>query len=66
VRTCRASSANSIDLKQNTIGLEEVNDGVWSIYLCNVLLARLDERGLSGLDAQGTHGKADLYTQWHK
>ena len=31
-------------LKQNLIGLEEVDDGVWSIYLCNVLLARLDER----------------------
>ncbi len=31
-------------LKQNLIGLEETGDGVWSIYLCNVLLARLDER----------------------
>jgi len=31
-------------LKQNLIGLEETDDGVWSIYLCNVLLARLDER----------------------
>ena len=37
-----ASAATS--LKQNLIGLEEVDDGVWSIYLCNVLLARLDER----------------------
>ena len=33
-------------LKQNLIGLEEVDDGVWSIYLCNVLLARLDERDM--------------------
>jgi putative transposase len=31
-------------LKQNLIGLDEVDDGVWSIYLCNVLLARVDER----------------------
>ena len=23
---------------------EELDDGVWSIYLCNVLLARVDER----------------------
>ena len=34
--------ANS--LKQYTIGLEEVDDGIWSIYFCNVLLGRLDER----------------------
>ena len=25
-------------------GLEEVGDGVWSIYLCDVLLGRVDER----------------------
>src|SRR5919106_2011196 len=31
-------------LKQQLIGLEEVDDGIWSIYFCNVLLARLDER----------------------
>jgi putative transposase len=31
-------------LKQHTIGLEEVADGIWSIYFCQVLLARLDER----------------------
>jgi putative transposase len=31
-------------LKQNTIGLEEVDDGIWSIYFCNVLLGRVDER----------------------
>ncbi len=34
--------ANS--LKQQIVGLEEVDDGVWSIYFCNVLLARVDER----------------------
>ncbi len=34
--------ANS--LKQQVLGLEEVDDGVWSIYFCNVLLARIDER----------------------
>jgi transposase InsO family protein len=33
--------ANS--LKQLVIGLEEVDDGVWSIYFGTVLLARLDE-----------------------
>jgi transposase InsO family protein len=31
-------------LKQHHIGLEEVDDGIWSIYFCRVLLARLDER----------------------
>jgi putative transposase len=31
-------------LKQHVIGLEEVDDGIWSIYFCNVLLARVDER----------------------
>ena len=34
--------ANS--LKQYEIGLEEVDDGIWSIYFCNVLLGRIDER----------------------
>ena len=33
-------------LAPNTIGLEEVDDGVWSIYFCDVLIARLDERDL--------------------
>jgi transposase InsO family protein len=31
-------------LKQHHIGLEEVDDGVWSIHFCHVLLARLTER----------------------
>jgi transposase InsO family protein len=31
-------------LKQHHIGLEEVDDGIWSIYFGRVLLARLDER----------------------
>ncbi len=26
------------------IGLEEIEDGLWSLYFCQVLLARLDER----------------------
>jgi len=30
--------------KQHPIGLEEVADGIWSIYLCRVLLGRIDER----------------------
>ena len=34
--------ANS--LKQHVLGLEEIGDGVWSIYFCHVLLARIDER----------------------
>jgi transposase InsO family protein len=34
--------ANS--LKQHPIGLEEVDDGIWSIYFCRVLLGRIDER----------------------
>src|SRR5437870_5539048 len=31
-------------LKQHTIGLEEVADGIWSIHFCRVLLGRVDER----------------------
>ena len=31
-------------LKQHSIGLEEIEDGLWSIYFGQVLLARLDER----------------------
>jgi putative transposase len=31
-------------LKQHSIGLDEIDDGVWSIYFGLVLLARLDER----------------------
>jgi hypothetical protein len=31
-------------LKQEVVGLEEVDDGVWSIHFCHVLLARVDER----------------------
>ena len=31
-------------LTPHPIGLEEVDDGIWSIYFCQVLLARLDER----------------------
>jgi len=31
-------------LKQHHIGLEEVDNGIWSIYFNHVLLARLDER----------------------
>jgi putative transposase len=31
-------------LKQHAIGLEEVEDGIWSIHFCQVLLGRIDER----------------------
>jgi hypothetical protein len=31
-------------LKQHHIGLEETDDGIWSIHFCNVLLGRLDEQ----------------------
>ncbi len=31
-------------LKQHHIGLEEIDDGIWSIYFNRVLLARLNER----------------------
>jgi len=31
-------------LKQHPIGLEEVDDGIWSLYFCRVLLGRIDER----------------------
>jgi len=31
-------------LKQHPVGLEEIDDGIWSIHFCNVLLGRVDER----------------------
>jgi hypothetical protein len=34
----------SNSLKHLPVGLEEIDDGVWSVYFCHVLLARLDER----------------------
>ena len=34
-------------LDQEWIGLEEVDDGVWSVYFYDVLLARLDEQEMA-------------------
>jgi hypothetical protein len=34
----------STALKQHRIGLDEVDDGIWSVFFCNVLLGRIDER----------------------
>ncbi|MFN7941075.1 MAG: IS481 family transposase [Thermoanaerobaculia bacterium] len=34
----------SAALKQDWIGLEEIDDGVWAVYFYDVLLARFDER----------------------
>ena len=34
----------SAALKQDWIGLEETDDGVWAVYFYDVLLARFDER----------------------
>jgi len=31
-------------LKQHPVGLEEVDDGVWAIHFCQVLLGKVDER----------------------
>ena len=31
-------------LKQHQVGLEEVDDGIWSLHFCHVLLGRIDER----------------------
>jgi hypothetical protein len=31
-------------LKEHHVGLEETDDGIWSIYFGNVLLAKVDER----------------------
>ena len=31
-------------LQQHPVGLEEVDDGIWSIHFCRVLLGRVDER----------------------
>ena len=30
-------------LRQLRVGLEEVDDGIWSLYFCDVLLGRIDE-----------------------
>jgi len=34
----------STALRQHRVGLDEVDDGIWSLYFCNVLLGRIDER----------------------
>ncbi|HEV8241097.1 MAG TPA: hypothetical protein VGS57_17160 [Thermoanaerobaculia bacterium] len=34
-------------LKQEWIGLEEIDDGLWSVHFCDVVLARLDERSFT-------------------
>ena len=34
----------STALRQHRVGLEEVEDGIWSLYFCTVLLGRIDER----------------------
>ena len=34
----------STALKAHRVGLEEVADGIWSLYFCDVLLGRIDER----------------------
>ena len=34
-------------LDHEWIGLEEIEDGVWSVLFCDVLLARLDEREMA-------------------
>lgn len=33
-------------LKQHHLGLEETDDGIWSIYFGTVLLAKVDERDM--------------------
>jgi hypothetical protein len=33
-------------LKQHHIGLDETDDGIWSIYFGTVLLAKVDERDM--------------------
>jgi hypothetical protein len=40
----RETALHGQRLKQHTIGLEEVADGIWSIHFCRVLLGRVDER----------------------
>jgi hypothetical protein len=34
----------STALRQHRVGLEEVDDGIWSLYFCTVLLRRIAER----------------------
>jgi transposase InsO family protein len=34
----------STALRQHRVGLEETDDGIWSLYFCDVLLGRIDER----------------------
>ena len=34
----------STALKAHRVGLEEIDDGIWSLHFCHVLLGRIDER----------------------
>jgi hypothetical protein len=45
-------------LAEEYVGLEEVDDGVWSVYFGPVLLGRFDERDLT---IHGAHNRNKLY-----
>ena len=34
----------STALQAHRVALEEIDDGIWSLYLCDALLGRIDER----------------------
>ena len=38
------AAVSSTALRQHRVGLEEIDDGIWSLHFCNVLLGRIDER----------------------
>jgi len=43
-RRASISRRPTTPLRQHYVGLEEVGDGIWSLYFNRVLLARFDER----------------------
>lgn len=53
----------SLVLVGETVALEEVDDGIWSLYFCNSLLGRIDQRDMKlvpirqQLETKGNEGK---------
>src|SRR5439155_16563142 len=54
--------ANS--LKQHTIGLEEVDDGIWSIHFCRVCWDGSTNGTASFADSRNAHGLWKLPEPW--
>ena len=44
-------------LLEESVGFEEVDDGVWDAYFCDLPIGRFDERDLRLVGTLGTHGR---------